>query len=262
MIEKFKLLFRYLGFRCKVQSIYKIHSPFVYDFYINVLQKNKKPLTDQVVKTIFSYRRNIFKNNNNYLSEDTGQQSRSTGALTIGEKARRISQPHNGGMFLARLVHFLSPENIIELGTGAGISTIYMALANKKIPVFTIEGNPVMSQVASGVFKETSIENITLFNGLFDYELPKILQITKSTGLVFIDGDHSSTALLRYFDLISNYITEETVIVLHDIYWSTDMLNAWKHLLKNPSVSLSIDTFDFGILFFKKRMNKEHFLLR
>ena len=40
--------------------------------------------------------------------------------------------------------------------------------------------------------------------------------------------------------------------------WSEGMQSAWKNLIERPEVTLSIDLYDVGILFFKKELTKKH----
>ena len=48
-----------------------------------------------------------------------------------------------------------------------------------------------------------------------------------------------------------------------DIYWSDGMQKAWKEICANKEVTLSLDLFKFGIVFFKtENKQKEHFVLK
>ena len=50
--------------------------------------------------------------------------------------------------------------------------------------------------------------------------------------------------------------------VFDDINWSKDMQNAWQTIKKNEKVTLSIDLFEMGIVFFMSRFQKEDFVIR
>jgi hypothetical protein len=53
-----------------------------------------------------------------------------------------------------------------------------------------------------------------------------------------------------------------TVFIFDDIHWSPEMTEAWKTIIKHPKVTVSIDTFFWGIVFFRKEQAKEHFVIR
>ena len=84
----------------------------------------------------------------------------------------------------------------------------------------------------------------------------------KQVDLAYLDGNHSYTATIDYFNKILPYTNQNSVIVLDDIYWSNEMLKAWKQLTQHPSVTYSIDIYSSGFLFFNNNMkSKQHFVL-
>ena len=80
--------------------------------------------------------------------------------------------------------------------------------------------------------------------------------------LIYFDGNHSKQATLEYFELLLPTITNETVWIFDDIHWSSDMEEAWEIIQKHPKVTVTIDTFHWGIVFFRTEQNKEHFTIR
>ncbi len=40
------------------------------------------------------------------------------------------------------------------------------------------------------------------------------------------------------------------------------MEEAWEEIKKHPKVKVTIDTFQWGIVFFRKEQEKEHFIIR
>lgn len=68
---------------------------------------------------------------------------------------------------------------------------------------------------------------------------------------------------LHYNDWNLSNPTAATVILLDDIHVSPKQHQAWLQLLKDPRITMSIDTFYFGILLFRKEFKTcQHFLLR
>ena len=69
--------------------------------------------------------------------------------------------------------------------------------------------------------------------------------------LLYIDGNHTYEATIKYFELALTKKDENTVIIFDDIYWSAGMTKAWQEIKNKKEVLLSIDTFYFGMVFFR-----------
>ena len=54
----------------------------------------------------------------------------------------------------------------------------------------------------------------------------------------------------------------KSVWIFDDIHWSKDMEEAWEIIKNHPQVTVTIDTFQWGIVFFRKEQEKEHFVIR
>ena len=67
---------------------------------------------------------------------------------------------------------------------------------------------------------------------------------------------------MNYFEILLPTITNETVWIFDDIHWSEEMEEAWKIIKKHPKVTVTIDTFQWGLVFFRKEQEKEHFVIR
>ena len=79
--------------------------------------------------------------------------------------------------------------------------------------------------------------------------------------LVYFDGNHSKKATLDYFEALLPTISNDSVWIFDDIHWSADMEEAWEIIKKHPKVSVTIDTFQWGIVFFRAEQEKEHFII-
>lgn len=164
--------------------------------------------------------------------------------------------------FYFKLINYLNCTNVIELGTSLGLNTLYFSMANSSAKIYTIEGSESLCKHATALFQKHQRNNIVLKCGNFDTELPQVLNETGSFDLLYIDGNHAFEPTLRYFQMALNYCKESSVIVFDDIYWSKEMTKAWQEVIKDPKVTLSIDCFYFGLVFFRKETKqKEHFKL-
>ncbi|HEX9151561.1 MAG TPA: class I SAM-dependent methyltransferase, partial [Flavobacterium sp.] len=87
-------------------------------------------------------------------------------------------------------------------------------------------------------------------------------QAKQTQSLIYFDGNHSKIATLNYFELLLPTITNESVWIFDDIHWSSAMEEAWEIIKKHPKVTVTIDTFQWGLVFFRREQEKEHFVIR
>lgn len=79
---------------------------------------------------------------------------------------------------------------------------------------------------------------------------------------IFFDGNHSYEATLLYFESLLDTATNDSVWIFDDIHWSKDMEKAWETIKNHPKVTVTIDTFYWGLVFFRTEQKKEHFTIR
>ena len=153
-MNKFQLIFKYVNYRFTAQTKYDIHSPFVYQLLTTVIN-DKKPLPE--FWEIEDFRSLLLKNKNVINVEDFGAGSikSKTKIRTIAEITRNAAKPAKYAQLLYRLVKYLHPQNLLELGTSLGISTAYMAKASPDTKVYTIEGSEAIAKLAIDNFDET-----------------------------------------------------------------------------------------------------------
>jgi predicted O-methyltransferase YrrM len=99
---------------------------------------------------------------------------------------------------------------------------------------------------------------VTEFSEYFKTQTPK----PKTQNLIYFDGNHSKIATLDYFEALLPTISNESVWIFDDIHWSPDMEEAWEIIKKHPKVTVTIDTFQWGLVFFRREQEKEHFIIR
>jgi len=62
-------------------------------------------------------------------------------------------------------------------------------------------------------------------------------------------------------DTIFPYCKNNTCIFIEDIHRTENFYAFWKTLCLNENFSVSIETFNLGLLFFRKEQKKEHFII-
>ena len=238
-----------------------IHSPFVFDFITRVLRKDIPAEMEEEVKRI---RKSMEDCKIRITVKDMGAGSGSLPAESrrLCDIARRSSVHHRYGKILYNLASAYDGLNILEMGTSLGISSLYMALGAPSSGIVSIEGCPALSALAENNFSKAGVDNISVLRGDFEEVLPGLKKDGYKASLVFVDGNHRKKAVLEYFKSLKELITGESVIILDDINYSFEMNEAWKEIKSDLDVSLSIDVFQMGLLFFKKGMVKQDFVIR
>lgn len=260
-MANYRFFVDYLAHRFSAKTRHGVHSPFVYKLIDEVIYDySPKPYEEEIEKkrlqlkqdpriiTITDYGAGSMLNN--------GKQK----AVSI--LAKNALKPKRVAQLIARLANRFAPQTIIELGTCLGITTAYLAKAVPNASVITIEGCPETSAVARQTLDELGAAHITLKTGNFDHILPELIQQQEKIDFLFLDGNHRKEATLHYFYLCLPKVHAQTVLIFDDIYWSKGMKEAWQEIKNHPKVTLTIDLFFIGLVFFKKDQEKEHFKIR
>ncbi len=247
---------RYAGYYFSSHNAHYIHSPFVYQLYTKVISPDKKQHVFQEIETI----------RNNFLKDETKipviNTSDGTTEKSISQIARNTLKGKRYARLLYRLATHFKPRVCIEIGTSLGISTLYLAAATKG-KVITLEGNDILLQHARKQFDKTEFGNrIESVQGMFDDTLPKVLSELTEVDFVFFDGNHHYEPTMNYFNHCLGKAHAQSVFIFDDINWSTGMKQAWDDIRQHPKVSVSIDLFMMGIVFFDPDLSKQDFLLR
>ncbi len=249
----------YIKFLRKSKNQHAVHSPFVYEFVTQCLYDKQKY---DAYPTLKQYRKALQKSTETIQVADFGKGSRvfKKAKRKVSKIAKTAGTPKKRQQLLFRMAQYFKPEKVLELGTSLGKGTVALSLGNENGHITTVEGCPQTAAIAKRQFETFKRNNIELKQQDFTSFLNE--DRTSHYDFIFLDGHHDKTATLDYFTQLLPKITSETVVILDDIHWSRGMTEAWKTLVQHPKVMVSIDTFHWGILFFRETLSKEHFYLR
>ncbi len=262
MDKKIHRTYNYLNhlIKSKHRKSHGIHSPFIYEFVSQVVYDRKLYPEYTDIRNI----RNELKNSGEVLPvKNMGARSnRFTGdSRSVKDLVSLSSVQPRIGELLFRMTRHYKPSTIIELGTSIGLSTLYLAKGAPDAQVVTVEGNKESCEFVRSLFKKYKAVNIKAINGMFDDYLSYFKDNYPSPGLVFIDGNHTHEATLRYFRHFAS-LMEEGFIIIDDINWSDEMRKAWKEITLTTSNRVTLDLFFMGIVIFRKSITPGHFLIR
>ena len=252
----------YLRFWLRSGNAHGLHSPFVFGLYTSVVRHTG---TFGAYAPIEARRQQLLSSPASIRVTDFGAGSH-TGAgrqRRLADIARTAAKPPRLAQLLFRLVNYFRPSTILELGTSLGLTTAYLAAADSHHRVVTFEGCPNVAATARETFAALQLSNVAIVEGNIDHTLvPALLALNAPVDFAFFDGNHRYEPTLRYFELCLAHRTDESVFVFDDIHWSAEMEQAWEVIKVHPEVTLTVDLFYIGLVFFRKNQPKQHFSLR
>lgn len=267
----FHIVKSYFKFLLKSKNEHGVHSPFVFDLVTKCFYDKKKYPEYEALK---SYRKSLLNNHTTIEVTDFGAGSRvfRSNQRKVSSIAKNAGISPKNAQLLFRIVHYFEPENILEIGTSLGLATAALYLGNRSrshaTKIITLEGCPNTLNQCQLQFQKLNfdIEKIEFINTEFSSYLKNFQPVPETSGhnpqLIYFDGNHSKKATLAYFELLLHTVTNDSIWIFDDIHWSQDMEEAWELIKNHPKVTVTIDTFQWGIVFFRSEQAKEHFTIR
>lgn len=255
----------YLKFLYHSKNEHGVHSPFIFDLVTKCFYDKRKYSEYRILE---DYRNSLLENKNTIEVTDFGVGSKvfksTTRQISKIAKTAGISQKRTRLLF--RIVQYFQPSNILEIGTSLGLATSALSLGSKnyetKKSIITLEGCPNTAFESKLQFQKFNVNNVDLINIEFSNFFKSFDDQHLTFDFIYFDGNHSKEATLSYFNVLLRTITNNSVWIFDDIHWSKDMEEAWELIKNHPKVRVTIDTFQWGIVFFRKEQEKEHFTIR
>lgn len=284
----------YVRFLLHSTNAHGVHSPFVYDLLTKCFYDQNNYTQ---YKALIKFRKALKNSGKSIYVKDFGAGSRDQNlqkhqTRPVKQMLSNASVRLKRQRLLFRLVQFLQPKTILELGTHLGMGTIAMASGNPKAEITSLEGCPNTAEFTRShleswleeIHSEATIPNhdenqVNILNITFAEYFEKIKQdmdlrepaaernaneaaANKKFDIIYLDGHHDGSATLKYFEQIKSLIYQDSLVIIDDIHWSKSMTAAWNKIIKDPQVTVSIDTYFWGLIFFRKEQAKEHFTVR
>ncbi len=169
---------------------------------------------------------------------------------TVSEIHERTAVTPERARLLFGLVRRLRPERCLEMGTGVGVSALYLAAAldlNGAGTLVTMEGSEVRAAVARRNLERLGLDDLVAVRvGTFARTLPAVLDDTR-VDVAFVDGHHKEDPTVEYFERIVGAVPGGLTLVFDDIAWSWGMRRAWRRIVADDRVAASADAGSVGI---------------
>ena len=258
-MKKIQFVIKYIRYLFISVNEHRVHLPFVFDLLQDVIYVKADYYSYKLVE---KQREKLLDSKQTVTFHDYGASANGLVTKRVSSIASTSAKSPKYAQLLFRLVNYFQPKHILELGTSLGISTSYLAMANTNANVITIEGGKELVSIANDNFKELKLKNIKQVVGNFDDVLSSVVNDIPTLDFVFFDGNHQKAATLRYFETCFAKSNENSVFVFDDINWSDEMREAWEQIKNHNQVTITLDLFFMGVVFFKKGHAKQHFIIR
>ena len=236
---------KYLRFLLKASNQHGVHSPFVYQLITKCFYR-KTP-------------ENLWRKYLNAKQEIFDCQKKSERLVSNVVKVSEIS--NNKAKILIKTIRYFKPKNILKIGTSLDLQTAAIKIGSKNAAITTLESCPKKNVIEQDLFEKDNFNTVEILNSDFSKTLLKYTQ-NKQFDCVFFDKNQTKQATLNCFEECLKTIHNDSFFIFEAIYWTAEMQEAWSFIKKHPKVAVTIDVFYYGIVFFRKEQEKEHFKIR
>ena len=143
------------------------------------------------------------------------------------------------GRFLSVVVHAMQANRILEIGTGYGLSTLYMALAQPRMGrIWTIDPDAGRTDVALSYFRRAGEDDYIEIMNSATLELLEIFP-QRNLDIVFIDANPAEYR--QYLDLVLPMLKLSGLVIIDDLYRDFDATRDFnEYFLAHPQLDATI----------------------
>jgi hypothetical protein len=229
-----------------------IHSPFLFGLLTNVIENQGSYYAYETIDKAWAslMRSNVQVPGSVSEYEDIPQKLK----LLV----RRYDLLPKYGKMLFRLVNEFQPKTVICAGPVSGMSLLYLAKADSRIPVFHYDGKPELLPVTNYLLDESKVANVSVHQDLLDFS---VVDLDNSFVVVSYPEDPERCREMIQ-DITRNQEEKPKVIVVNGIHHSSQMETLWEELTKQELVRISLDFFTLGLAICLTDLQKENFVIR
>ncbi|MDR2691447.1 MAG: class I SAM-dependent methyltransferase [Dysgonamonadaceae bacterium] len=208
-----------------------VHSPFIYNLITKVIEEN---IPYYVFDEIEHFRK--------------------------GLALRKETQHKNYGALLFRVIHFFKCRTILQIRAYTGVLTLYLSLASRKNSAcYALEEHSDWLDAVKVFAGQHRLENLHWMEGDYADNLRKLKAIIPTFDLIFINRLGNAKQTAETVELTRSFIGEKSILIIDGIYKNKAMRTLWEKVKHFPETSVTIDLFALGIIFFDKKLHKQHY---
>lgn len=236
---------------------YGVHSPFVFNLITKVIKEHYSYYRFYDIELL----RKQLLLRDQLIAYPDKQQKGSVHRRTVGEIVKREAIKPKRGALLFRLTNYFKSKNILQLGTSMGLSTLYLTSYAPGLKCIALESIPEFATIARMAFEKEGKNPIDLRVGAYIDLLPQALEDMGKTDFIFFNTLYEQHNNLWLFNECIKHVHEDTVFVLEGIKASRNMRELWQKICTRPDVTVTVDLFSMGLVFFSKKLHKCNYIV-
>lgn len=256
----FKIIFfrltRLMSFFFTARGKRYVHSPFLFPLY-----QSMRTASLNEIKAFQSLYRERCRDANILNFQEVGSRT-NTIRTTVGVLSRRTGHNPASRIKILALARSFGATNILELGSGTGMTSLLFSKINNKINVISVEGVEQIALAARNLMKEQKVPNVLIENGMFEYVLKQFEVDSKHFNFVLIDGSHEKKATLNLINLIYPILENCSIVIIDDLHYSPSMAAAWEILSFDNRFEVKWEFYRYGVLIKNKNLSPSVMRLR
>lgn len=255
----FRFFIDYLTHRLSAKTRHGTHSPFVYkltdeviyDFsekkpYLAVEQQRKKLLNDdrRVVLDGLAVHPNFSKRR----------------GIPVKQLVKMLLKKPKVDQLIFRLMVNQQPESILELGTSLGVTTAYLSKGAPKSSVVTVEQHSILGDMAGYPSSVLALDNVEMLN--LNLEQLRAKMAFEVVDVICINSALPEDMVLQYFEFCTTIVNQRSMVIIDSIYLNERRKAIWTAIKHHSKVTVTIDLFWIGLVYFKTDQAEEHFKIK
>lgn len=148
---------------------------------------------------------------------------------------------------LFRLINRFNAKNILEIGSGIGINTLYISNHSKQTSIVCIEKNDEKTKKAKSLLAN-KMDNL-MFKDVLSIKMGEFDAIFWDLNLFPLQSEETLESII-------SFIKQDGFIVLNHINSNKHNKHVWQKIQKTNKLTMSFDLGSIGISFFKPSLPK------
>ena len=216
-----------------------VHSPFVFDLITTVIEEKRLYYCYERLKPV-----------RGFLCENREKVAFNNRAYAVKEFLKKFCFSEREDRLLFRLANRFQPRTIYMIGSDLGLAPLYLTSCSERTVCTVFEPEPSLAAMAEEIIKKHSPSSI-------DIHVTHNPEIAEGSVFDFIVL--GKTFSIDKFEKFLPYMGDNSIMVISGINTSVKNSNIWKIVCAAPKVTVTIDLYSLGIVFFNPKLHRKKY---